>query len=56
MMDIIEPITNPTLEEQVTAALLRRTEKVYNLDVDENGNILIDKDKHPELYDWAVNG
>jgi len=23
---------------------------------DENGHAYIDKEKHPDLYDWAVNG
>ena len=26
------------------------------LDPDANNRVLIDKDKHPELYDWMVNG
>lgn len=26
------------------------------LPADENGHAYIDKEKHPELYDWAVNG
>ena len=26
------------------------------IDVDSNGHIIVDKDKDPELYDWAVNG
>ncbi|MCL2754934.1 MAG: hypothetical protein FWD35_04370 [Oscillospiraceae bacterium] len=26
------------------------------LPADENGNAFIDKELHPELYDWAVNG
>ena len=26
------------------------------LPADENGNAYIDKEKHPDLYDWAVNG
>ena len=51
-----QPVANPTLEEQVSAALLKRTKKVVKLDVDKDGNILVDKDKHPEIYDWAVNG
>lgn len=51
-----QPVVNPTLDEQVSAALLKRTKKVVNLDVDEAGNVIIDKDKHPEIYDWAVNG
>lgn len=26
------------------------------LEVNERGHIVVDKDKDPELYDWAVNG
>jgi len=26
------------------------------LEADEQGNIIIDKEKHPDLHDWAVNG
>ena len=26
------------------------------LPADENGHAFIDKEKHPNLYDWAVNG
>jgi hypothetical protein len=26
------------------------------LDMDDNGNLIVDKEKHPELHDWLVNG
>ena len=29
---------------------------IIMLDVDEHGRIIIDKEKDPDLYDWAVNG
>ncbi|MCL2170951.1 MAG: type II toxin-antitoxin system RelB/DinJ family antitoxin [Defluviitaleaceae bacterium] len=29
---------------------------VVDLDVNEKGEIIIDKDRHPHLYDWAVSG
>ena len=51
-----KPSVEPSLEEQVMAALEKNPAKEYTLDTDENGNMLIDKDLHPELYDWAVNG
>jgi len=41
---------------ELIAALEKMPAKEYNLDSDTDGNILIDKDLHPELYDWAVNG
>ena len=38
------------------AALLRKGTPIETLEADEQGNIIIDKEKHPDLYDWAVNG
>jgi len=29
---------------------------MLELTADENGNILIDKKLHPDVYDWAANG
>ena len=26
------------------------------LSADENGNAYVDKDEHPDIYDWVVNG
>ena len=46
----------PTLEEQLTAAIAKRNIPRVKLEADENGHAVIDKDKHPEIYDWAVNG
>jgi len=46
----------PTLDEQLTAAIWKSNPKKIDVDFDEQGNILIDKDLHPDLYDWAVNG
>ena len=30
--------------------------EVITLEADADGNIFIDKDLHPQLYEWAVNG
>jgi len=46
----------PTLDEQLAAALKRVPAKEYRLEANEHGHLIIDKDLHPELYDWAVNG
>lgn len=46
----------PTLEEQIVTAALKRNPKRVALDSDENGNLIIDKEKHPDIYEWAVNG
>jgi DNA-damage-inducible protein J len=51
-----QPIVNLTLDEQIIAAALNGKHKRISLAADSNGNILIDKDKNPEIYDWAVNG
>ena len=50
-----QPVVIPTLDEQLTEAILNSNPEMVDVDVDENGNILIDKDKS-DLYDWAVNG
>ena len=50
------PKVEPTLDEQLIAALEKSNPRRIRLEVDENGNVVIDKEKHPDLYDWAVNG
>ena len=49
-----EPI--PTNGEQLLAAIKNRNIPNITLPADENGCAFIDKDKHPDLYDWAVEG
>ena len=59
ILDSIEeesPIVVPTLAEQITAAIAKSNIPRIRLEADENGNAIIDKEKHPDLYDWAVNG
>ncbi|GHV17278.1 hypothetical protein FACS18949_14170 [Clostridia bacterium] len=51
-----QPKVEPTLEEQLVAAVAAKNIPTVELESDGKGNIIIDKDKHPELYDWAVNG
>ena len=46
----------PTLRERLTKAILQSNVETIDLEADADGNILIDKDLHPNLYDWAVNG
>jgi len=45
-----------TLDERLEEAFWNCDSEMVELDFDDEGNILVDKDKHPELYDWAVNG
>jgi DNA-damage-inducible protein J len=45
-----------SLDAQLVAALEKSQPKRVTLPVDENGSLVIDKDLHPDIYDWAVNG
>jgi hypothetical protein len=51
-----QPAVNLTLDEQIVAAALKNNLKKVELTTDKDGNILVDKEKTPEVYDWAVNG
>jgi len=51
-----QPTSGLTLDEQIREAALKRNPKRVTLQTDENGHVLIDKDEHPDIYDWAVNG
>jgi hypothetical protein len=45
-----------TYGEQIADIIKRKNIPNIKLEADENGNAQIDKELHPELYDWAVNG
>jgi DNA-damage-inducible protein J len=51
-----QPKINSALDMQLIDALEKFPSKEYTLETDEAGNLIIDKDLHPDLYDWAVNG
>jgi len=51
-----QPTVTTSLGEQLTAAIARRNIPRVRLGADENGRAVVDKEKHPETYDWAVNG
>ena len=51
-----QPVAAPTLEEQLKAAIVKKNIPRVKLEADENGNVIVDKDKHPEIYDWVMNG
>ena len=51
-----QPIVNPSLDEQVVAAIFRRNPKKVKLEVDETGNVIVDKELYPDIHDWAENG
>ena len=45
-----------TQEERLAKILANKSLERVRLGVNEKGQILIDKEKHPDLYEWAVNG
>jgi DNA-damage-inducible protein J len=45
-----------TIDEQLVAALESMNIPHKTVEVNEHGHLIIDKDKDPDLYDWAVNG
>ena len=51
-----QPVVAPTLAEQVTAAIAKKNIPRVKLEADENGYAIVEKDKHPEIYDWVMNG
>ena len=51
-----QPKVAPALEEQLAAAIIRKKIPRVKLEADENGCAIVDKDKHPNIYDWVVNG
>ncbi len=51
-----QPVVNLTLDEQIVAATLNSDHKKIELITDSDGNILVDKERNPEIYDWAANG
>jgi len=51
-----QPESALTLDEQLIAAIKAKNIPEVTLECDADGNVVIDKEKHPELYDWAVNG
>jgi len=52
----LQPTVNLTMDEQIVAAALKSNPKKVELTTDTDGNILVDKERTPEVYDWAVNG
>ncbi|MDR2921816.1 MAG: type II toxin-antitoxin system RelB/DinJ family antitoxin [Treponema sp.] len=51
-----QPVVNLTPDERIITAALQRNPQKVELTADADGNILVDKEKNPEVYDWAVNG
>jgi DNA-damage-inducible protein J len=51
-----QPIPAPSLDERLIAALEGTPAKEYSLKAGDGATLLVDKDLHPNLYDWATNG
>lgn len=51
-----QPTSSLPLDNQITSAIKAKNIPEVTLECDENGNIIIDKEKHPELCDWVENG
>ena len=52
----IQPAVAQTYGKQLLDMLKQKDIPNISLPADENGHAYIDKEKHPDLYDWAVNG
>ena len=51
-----QPVATPTIDEQIVVSALKNAHKKIELTTDANGSVIIDKELHPEIYDWAANG
>ena len=51
-----QPESAMALDEQLIAAIRKRNMPKVRLECDSNGNIVVDRETHPEIFDWLVNG
>ena len=51
-----QPESAMTIDEQIIATIRKKNTPKVRLECDDKGNIIVDKEKHPEIYDWLVNG
>jgi len=54
--EITKNVPMKTSEEKLAAILASKKIPRIKLEADEHGNAIVDKEKHPATYDWAVNG
>jgi DNA-damage-inducible protein J len=47
-----QPESALSLDEQILASIRAKNIPEVALELDENGNAIVDKEKHPEVYDW----
>ena len=52
----IQPVRAQTYGEQALDIFRRKNIPHKTVEVNAKEHIIIDKDKDPELYDWALNG
>ncbi len=48
--------TTLTLDEQIAEEIRKKDIPHMQVEINSDGHIIADKEKDPELYDWAVNG
>ncbi len=51
-----QPSVAPSLEERLIAAVHKKNTPTIVLEADENGHAFVDREQHPDIYDWLVNG
>jgi len=51
-----QPVAASMLDEQIIVAAIKSNPQKIELTTDKDGNVIVDKELHPEIYDWAVNG
>ena len=51
-----QPTVAQAYGEQMLEIIKRKNIPHKTVEVNAEGHIIVDKDKDPELYDWAVNG
>ena len=53
---LFQPESQLTTSEQLLDAIKRKNIPRKTVEINAEGHIIADKNKDPELYDWAVNG
>jgi DNA-damage-inducible protein J len=51
-----QPSVAQTYGNQLLELIKTKNIPIKSVEVNANGHIIVDKEKDPELYDWAVNG
>ena len=51
-----QPAVALTPDERLASAILKKNIPRVKIEMDENGNAVVNKDLHPDVHDWLVNG